>query len=92
MKQYGKQAKRWQIEVEFHAPLYTVQQKVSTAYGTLTPTPTGVLYRTEYEDLEGMAAYLMGRGLPFVVCQPPELREAFLRLAERATQIATGQP
>ncbi len=92
MQQYGKQAKRWEIEVEFHAPLYTVQQKVSSAYGTLTATPTGVLYRTEYEDLDGMAAYLMGRGLPFVIHQPQELRVAFLRLAEQAKQIATAQP
>ncbi|GHO98277.1 transcriptional regulator [Reticulibacter mediterranei] len=92
MRQYGKQAKRWQIEVEFHAPLYTMQQKISSAYGILTATPTGVLYRTEYEDLDGMAAYLMGRGLPFIVHQPQELRDALLRLAEQATRIATSQP
>jgi predicted DNA-binding transcriptional regulator YafY len=50
------------------------------------------LYRTEYEDLDGMAGYLMGRGLPFVVHQPQELRDALLQLAEKATRIATGQP
>jgi len=39
-----------------------------------------------------MARYLMARNLPFVIHQPPELRDALLRLAEQMVQIATVQP
>jgi predicted DNA-binding transcriptional regulator YafY len=77
-----------QIEVEFQADMFTVQQKISTLYGTLTPTPTGVLLQDQYDDIESMARYLMVLDLPFVIHQPPELREVLLRQVERMVQIA----
>ena len=77
------------VEIEFQAGLTTVQQKITTVYGTLTPTPTGVLLQEQYDDVEGMARYLMALDLPFVIHHPPELREALLRLGERMIQIAT---
>lgn len=79
----------WRIEVEFSAPLYTLQQKIPAAYGTLTATPTGVLFQSEYEDIEGYARYLISLNLPFVIHHPQELREALLRLADQMVQIAT---
>jgi predicted DNA-binding transcriptional regulator YafY len=78
-----------QMEIEFQADLSTVQQKIPVLYGTLTPTPIGVLLQERYDDVEGMARYLMALDLPFVIHQPPELREALLRLGERLVQIAT---
>lgn len=87
-EQYG--ARGIQMEVEFQADLHTVQQKISALYGTLTPTPTGVLLQEHYDDVEGMARYLMALDLPFVIHRPPELREALLRLGERMVQIATA--
>src|SRR5579872_714938 len=78
------------VEVEFQADLATVQQKIPAAYGTLTPTPTGVLMQEQYDDVESMARYLMALNLPFVIHNPPELREALLRLGERMVQIATA--
>ena len=78
-----------QIEVEFQADMATVQQKIPTTYGTLTPTPTGVLLQDQYDDVEGMARYLMTLNLPFVIHNPPALCEALLRLGERMIQIAT---
>jgi len=92
MKQYGESSARWHIEVEFQAALYTVQQKIPSSYGRLSATPTGVLFQSQVEDLEGQARYLMGLSLPFVIHHPPELREALLRLAEQMVQIATVQP
>ena len=90
IEQYAKKASaRWQIEVEFQAALFTVQQKIPTSYGSLTDTPTGVLFQSQYDDIGGMARYLMVLNLPFVVHQPPELREALLRLAEQMVQSAT---
>jgi len=77
-----------QIEVEFQADPSTVQQKISALYGTLTPTPTGVLFQEKFDDIEGIARYLMMLNLPFVVHQPPELRKALRHLGERMVQIA----
>ena len=77
------------IEVEFGADMETVRQRISTLYGTLTPTATGVLLQERYDDLEAMARYLMALNLPFVVHRPTELREALVRLGKRMVQIAT---
>ena len=81
-----------QVEVEFQADLATVQQRMSTVYGTLTATETGVLLREQYDDVEGMARYLMAINLPFIVHNPPELREALRRLGERMIQFASAPP
>ncbi|MGI9059539.1 MAG: helix-turn-helix transcriptional regulator [Ktedonobacteraceae bacterium] len=90
IEQYAKKApSRWQIEVEFQAALFTVQQKIPASYGSLTDTPTGVLFQGQYDDIDSMARYLMVLNLPFVVHHPPELREALLRLAEQMVQSAT---
>jgi predicted DNA-binding transcriptional regulator YafY len=79
----------WQIEVEFHAPLATVQGKIPSGYGTLTATPDGVLFQSQHGDLAGTARYLVALNLPFVVHGPPELREELLKLAEQITRSAT---
>ncbi|MBA2394484.1 MAG: YafY family transcriptional regulator [Ktedonobacteraceae bacterium] len=91
MKMYAGEVARWHIEVEFQATLYAVQQKIPASHGTLTATPTGVLFQSRYEDINGMARYLMALNMPFVVRQPTELREALLRLAEQIMQHATAQ-
>jgi predicted DNA-binding transcriptional regulator YafY len=70
--------------------LYTVQQKIPAAYGSFTETTDGVLFACETDDIDYMARYLMALNLPFTIHNPPELREALLRLAEQMTQIATG--
>jgi predicted DNA-binding transcriptional regulator YafY len=81
-----------EIEVEFQADLATVQQKISTLYGTLTPSPTGVLYQEQHDDIESVARYLIALNLPFVIHHPPELRQALRLLGERIIQIATTNP
>lgn len=91
LKSYGKTGGP-HIEIEFHAPLYTVQQKIPASYGAFTATETGVRFESQYEDIHGMACYLMTLNLPFVIHNPPELREALLRLGEEMVRIATAQP
>jgi len=91
-EQLTKQSSPWPIAVEFHAPLYTVQQKIATGYGTLTETPTGALFQAQYGDLAEVARFLVSRNLPFVVHSPPELRAELLQLAERIAHSATAQP
>lgn len=90
--QYAQAPGGFEIEVEFQADLYTVQQKIPASYGTLTSTPTGVLFQCQYESITGMARYLIGLGFPFVIHRPTELREALLQLAEQMTQIAHTVP
>lgn len=81
-----------EIEVEFQADLDTVRQKMSSLYGTLTPTPGGVLFQERYDDLEGITRYLMALNLPFVVHRPPELRATMQRMGERLIHMAQLQP
>jgi predicted DNA-binding transcriptional regulator YafY len=81
---------QWHIAVEFQLALYTVQQKIPATYGSLTATPEGTLFECDTDDLATMARYLMMLNLPFVIHEPPELREALLHLAEQITQIATA--
>jgi predicted DNA-binding transcriptional regulator YafY len=77
-----------QIEVEFQADLATVQQKIPTAYGTLTATPTGVLFQKIYPDVTSMARYLMAVDIPFIIHHPPELRDALRQLGEKMLRLA----
>jgi hypothetical protein len=86
----GKLTPRWQIEVEFHAPLSAVRQKIPASFGSLTATPAGVLFQGQHGDIADTARYLIGLNLPFVVHQPQELRDALLRLAEQMVRSATA--
>jgi hypothetical protein len=90
IEQFAGAPARWQIEVEFHAALYAVQQKIPASYGSLTATSDGVLFQCDTDDVAYMARYLMALNLPFVIHHPPELREALLQLAEQMTQVATA--
>lgn len=79
------------VVVEFRAPIYTVRQKISETYGALTETASGALFEGEYENLDGVARYLIAINLPFVIREPPALRDALLRLAAELTRIAGGE-
>jgi predicted DNA-binding transcriptional regulator YafY len=81
-------ASSFHIKVEFQAPLFTVQQKIPASYGSLTTTASGVMFESDYEDVDDMARYLMGLALPFVIHHPLELRQALLHLAEQMVQLA----
>lgn len=84
--QLAKVSDGWHIRVEFAVPIYTVQQKLPSAFGTLTETATGVVFECRHRDLGDMARYLVGLDLPFTVRNPPELRQALQQLAERIVQ------
>jgi predicted DNA-binding transcriptional regulator YafY len=79
---------RAMLEVEFQVDIDTARQKLGTVYGTLTPTENGTLLQEYYDDIEGMARYLMAVNVPFVVHNPPELKDALRRLGERMIGIA----
>jgi predicted DNA-binding transcriptional regulator YafY len=86
--QLGTSTRGWPVEVEFQATLTAVQQKIPAAYGSLAVTPDGVIFQCQTDDLLYMARHLVALNLPFVVRQPPELRDAFLQLAAQMTRIA----
>ncbi|GCE07070.1 helix-turn-helix transcriptional regulator [Dictyobacter aurantiacus] len=92
-KQYtaGTQA-RYRIRIEFQTSLYTLQQRIPSTYGTLTPTANGVMFECQYDHLEGQARYLMSLNLPFVIHEPPELRDTFRQLAAQMLQLADAVP
>ena len=79
------------IEVEFQASLFAVQQRIPATYGQLTETPVGVLIRSQYDDMDDMARYLVAINLPFIIHHPPELRAAVRRLGERMIQMAKAK-
>jgi predicted DNA-binding transcriptional regulator YafY len=89
--QLGTSTAGWQIEVVFQATLAVAQQKIPASYGSLTRTPAGIVFRCQTDDLLYMARYLMALNLPFVIGQPPELRDALRQLAAQLTQIASAQ-
>ena len=77
------------LKVLFKAPLSRVQDRIPASLGMLTSTRGGVLLDWPIDDLDYGARYLLSRGVPFIVREPPELRQAFARLAEEARMIAT---
>lgn len=85
----GRVSDRWQIQVEFHAPLSRVQDKIPASHGRLTETSTGVVFETQHSDLADVARFLVTRNLPFVAREPPELRAELMRLAAGITASAT---
>ncbi len=87
-QQLAAPTEHWQVQIEFQAPLHMVQQKIPAGYGTLTPTPNGVLFQSASDDLDHMARYLTILNFPFVVREPLELRDALLRLAAEITESA----
>lgn len=90
LEQIARTTPLWQIEVEFHAALHIVQKRINASFGVLTETANGVLFQTQHGDLASVARYLRGLDLPFVIHQPPELRQEIRRLAELLLHSATA--
>ena len=91
VEQLARMPTGWQVAVEFGATLYAVRQKIPASYGTVEATPQGTLFQCDIDDLALLARYLVTLNLPFVVHNPPELRDALLQLAEQITQTANAQ-
>ena len=79
----GRASALYSIEIEFHASLAEVQRRIPSDYGTLASRPTGTLFATRHGNLGSVARFVIGLNLPFVVLDPPELRETIRRLAQQ---------
>lgn len=80
----------WLVEVELTTTLERARRCVPPALATLEPLgEERVLLCCSDEDLDRTAHFVAGLGCPFTVRQPPELREALRRLAERIAAALT---
>lgn len=65
-----------------------VAGRVPPAYAVLEPDSDGTIARYPADDVEMMAGYLAGLGLPFTVRTPDALRSAVAALAARLVAAA----
>jgi predicted DNA-binding transcriptional regulator YafY len=79
---------RWQVEVILATTLEQAEKVIPPGMGILTPDPAGVKLRTGSQDIDFIARYLVGTGIPLTICQPPELRQAYERLAASILETA----
>ena len=78
----------WLVDVLLETTLEEAQELVPSALATLEQTPGGIVLRCYVERLDWIARFLAGLGCPLIVRQPPELRQALLRLAEEIAKMA----
>jgi predicted DNA-binding transcriptional regulator YafY len=83
----------WVVEVELATTLERARRRVPPAFATLEPlAEERMLLRCSVEDLDRAAHFVAGLSCPFIIRQPPELREALRRLAEHiAEALAAGE-
>lgn len=74
---------RFVLDVRFAVPSAVVAQRVPPAYATLEPDGDGTIARYPADDIDLMASYLAGLGIPFTVRGPAALRTALARVADR---------
>jgi len=72
---------QWNVEVILATSLEHASKAIPRGMGTLEQQLDGVRFRTGVDDLDVLARFLVGLGVPVVVCEPRELRTAFEKLA-----------
>jgi predicted DNA-binding transcriptional regulator YafY len=80
----------WRAEVLLETTLEDARCRVPPHMATMEETPDGVVICLYADSLDWVARILVGLGCPFVVRNPPELRDALRRLAERIGVAAAG--
>lgn len=83
---------RWDVEVRVQMPVKEVRRKIPKAYAALHAEGEGTRLRASIDDLDTMARVLIGLGCPLEIVSPPELRTAFLTIAEEITRVAKPSP
>ena len=64
------------------------QRRVPHGYGSMEPAPGGVLLRSQINDVDWFASFLLGLGCALKVQEPEELRTALKRSARAIRRIA----
>ena len=80
----------WPIEVLLELPIADARRRIAPDMGTLEVDEArgGVLLRTQADELDFMARYLVQIECPFRVLHPPELRDAVRKLARNLVRYA----
>lgn len=81
----------WQVEVWLGMTLAEAQRRSTLPAVYFTEAAGGVVLRTGIEDLDVMACYLAGMGVPLVIHRPVELRAALRRLSQALMRDAERQ-
>jgi predicted DNA-binding transcriptional regulator YafY len=89
-EQLGRAGGHLDIVVEFQAPLEAVKREIPAEFGSLTETPAGVLFQTQYGNVADVARFLISRNLRFVVHEPPALKAELRRMAAELIRSAGG--
>lgn len=79
---------RWEYRVVATLPLDELSRRISPTLAILHPHERGTLLHGFADDLAPLAYTLAGLGCPLAILEPPELRAAFLALADRIRAIA----
>jgi predicted DNA-binding transcriptional regulator YafY len=81
LQSFAEMPDRWNIEVILKTSLEQAAKGIPRGMGTLAQLPDGIRFCTAVGDIDWMARFLVGLGVPVVIRQPPELRSAFRNLA-----------
>jgi predicted DNA-binding transcriptional regulator YafY len=79
---------RWMVEVILHTTLEQAASVIPRGMGVLETHADGVCFRTGAQDIDWLALKLLSFGFPLTICDPPDLRWAFERLAASILAMA----
>lgn len=79
---------RWAADLRLELPLAAARDTPLAPYGTLTAEGAGTRFRGRFDDLDGLARWLVALGCAFTIAEPPQLREALRRLAREVVALA----
>jgi predicted DNA-binding transcriptional regulator YafY len=78
--------------VRVHAPAEEVRRWISPAWGTVEPeSQQTVILRAGADSYDAIARWVLLIGADVTVIEPEELRQAFVRIADRARTAATAR-
>lgn len=83
-------ADQWTVEVLLDTALEQAHSRIPRTYATLVQDGEQVRMRSSVGDLHEMARILIGLGCTVTIVQPPELRTAFLDIAQAITAMASN--
>jgi predicted DNA-binding transcriptional regulator YafY len=78
----------WSVEVLLETTLEEARRRIPPGNAIIKQVEGGILVQLGVDRLDWMARTLMLVGCPFVVRQPPELRDALRQLASEAAAMA----
>lgn len=85
---FGAIPDRWEIEVLLSMPLDEARRRMPRPLATLVQDGEHVRLHAIMPDLHEFARTLIALGCPMKILNPPELREAFLQIADELRRVA----